>query len=118
MRKITQAAAAAFSHYNAFNRDNTCVTVDLTAVRMYLHGNQIAQMSDCGPAVVYVSLAGWGTPTTRERVNGLLQTLDSRCGYYQRNHKQWFSTANGDIEVDPSDVIEVDLNNGDAHIVR
>ena len=123
MRKISQKAAQAFLHCKNFSLDNTTVSVirhgnhQGTEIEMRLHGNKIAyrNLTVDGISKVHVSLAGWGTPTTRERVNGLLTTLGavSNGGYYQKNHCQMFSCLRGkngrfDFEVDARDWIEVE----------
>ena len=68
MRKITQEACIAFRGGYAYRNGNTEVTVDGIDTSMYLHGNRIAYTIECA---LYVSLCGWNTPTTRERLNGI-----------------------------------------------
>ena len=73
MREISKLAALAFWADKTFNRDNTRVDRieqdgKITAVEMYLHGNLIARKTD---ESVMVTLAGWGTQVTRERLNAL-----------------------------------------------
>ena len=90
MRKITQQAARAFIDGRKFSSGNTTVTVDSEGyIVMSLHGNIIAKrgMMD---TQIQVTLAGWGTPTTRERVNGLLTEYGVSAGFYQRNHLQYY----------------------------
>lgn len=74
MRKITQEAAAAFFVDGKYSNSNTLVSCG----SMYLHGNKIAWRKSDGS--VEFSLAGWNTPTTRERLNGVL----SNCGFMVR----------------------------------
>ena len=69
MRQITREAAAAFEAGQPFKKSNTEVVVGNDYVVMYLHGNAIAKLH--GGCDLEVTLAGWGTPTTRERLNGL-----------------------------------------------
>ena len=98
MRKITRLAALAFRAGKPFTMDNTSVTVTTDSddktkiVAMFLHGHRVAERNTFhdGISRVHVTLAGWGTPTTRERVNGLLDMLGANAGYYQRNHEQHF----------------------------
>ena len=63
-RKITNQAVKAFLNDGIFKKDNTSVENG----RMFLHGNKIAEKRKDG---LYISLAGWNTVTTRERLNGL-----------------------------------------------
>jgi hypothetical protein len=64
MRKITIEAVKAFLNDGIFKKDNTRVENG----RIFLHGNLIAEKRKDG---IYISLAGWNTVTTRERLNGL-----------------------------------------------
>ena len=64
MRKITQQIKSAFESRQAKSCGNT--TTDGNAV--FLHGNKIIERREDG---IYATLAGWNTPTTRERVNGI-----------------------------------------------
>ena len=72
----------------------------------YLHGNQIAFMDETGrmpknkndhfrkgnkifdSRKVKIDLCGWHTPTTRERINGVLDALGYFFKIAQRNHEQ------------------------------
>jgi DNA-binding LacI/PurR family transcriptional regulator len=77
MRQITYDAVKAFlSGYN-FKRSNTEVKyhVEDDRYRMYLHGNCIAEKLG-GRSKVYISCAGWTSNTTKERLNGILDTLN------------------------------------------
>ena len=116
MRKITRLAALAFRHEKQFTLGNTTVTVHNfesrgKCVEMRLHGNLIAfrELERDGISKVHVSLAGWGTPTTRERVNGLLDMLGSRAYFYQQKHCQRLSRADSDIALtDDAEFFEIE----------
>ena len=69
-RQITNDAVAAFMKGKPFSRGNTTVTNDGDLVVLSLHGNAIARHSN-EPASMSITLAGWPTPTTRERLNGI-----------------------------------------------
>lgn len=114
MRKITEAASNAFKANRPFSSGNTSVLIEDDYTRMYLHGNLIAERLNLTnwDQRVMVTLAGWGTPTTRERVNGLLTTLGRQEGFYQEDFAQWFSTAIGDICVDPDERLTLDMETG------
>ena len=123
MRKISHNAAMAFVHCYNYRKDNTEVVVSerdcMTVMR--LHGHIIATRIGVR---VRVTLAGYGTPTTRERVNGLLTVLADefnwphRCGFMQEKGKQVFVVRSRDGEVihrevvNARDVIELDLTTG------
>lgn len=69
---------------------NTRVEVmDSGAWRVFLHGNLIA---NGGRVSMQFTLAGWGTPTTRSRVNALLAVFAvGNARVFQRAHGQQFS---------------------------
>lgn len=67
MRKVTREITAAFLAGEPRAISNT--TTDGTAI--YLHGNKIAWWSDRASGVVSVTLAGWPSSTTRQRLNGI-----------------------------------------------
>ena len=68
MRKITEQAIDAFLKGKNFKSGNTEVDSKHGGVEYFLHGNLIAFKSN---GIIEVSLAGWNTPTTRERLNGI-----------------------------------------------
>lgn len=68
MRKITKQAIEAFENGYNFKSRNTEVNATHHNVGYYLHDNLIAIKSG---DKIEVSLAGWNTPTTRERLNGI-----------------------------------------------
>ena len=64
-RKITQDIANVFNNKQSKTIGNTYCDSD----SVYLHNNRIIYRDRCGTH--WVSLAGWSTPTTRERINGI-----------------------------------------------
>ena len=64
-RQITYEAVSAFESGRPYCKSNTTVTSD---GKMYLFGNKIAEYVD---GVLQVSMCGYNTVTTRERLNGL-----------------------------------------------
>lgn len=83
MRKESLKIARAFAAGVAASAART--RTDGQAV--YLHGNLIAKREPDGS--IWVTLAGWGTVTTRERVNTLCRVLGSGVQFYQRDHVQY-----------------------------
>lgn len=65
MRKITREAGAAFLARRAFKSGNT----KTDGTTLYLHGNAIARWINAD--TYEVTLAGWPSATTRERLNYL-----------------------------------------------
>ena len=90
MRKITRLASLAFRASKPFSMGNTAVTHDKPTgiTQMRLHGNLIAERMKDGR--LRVSLAGWNTPTTRERLNGLLEMLVIAGRFHQRDWEPFF----------------------------
>ena len=93
MRKVTQQIKQAFEHREAKTIGNT--TTDGTTV--WLHGNAIVKRDPDG--LVRWSLAGWNTPTTRERVNGI-----ANAGVHQVK----FEPVLNGHSIDPSDWFAVE----------
>ena len=74
MRKITKEAATKFVHCSNFAQKNTKVAQAYNGnTIMYLHGNRIA--SGHPTDGTWLSLAGWNTTTTRERLNGIMEVM-------------------------------------------
>lgn len=68
MRKITTQAVNAFMQGKEFNGGNTKVERGA----LLLHGNKIAEFESLlNNDNINITLAGWNTNTTRERLNGL-----------------------------------------------
>lgn len=71
MRKITKEAVKAFYGDYKFSSGNTTVN----DFGYFLHGNKIAEhnslFNNDGNKLINITLAGWNTNTTRERLNGL-----------------------------------------------
>ena len=72
MRKVTKEIKEAFAQGKAKKVGNT----ETDGQTVWLHGNAIVKRDPDG--LVRWSLAGWNTPTTRERVNGI-----AKCGVHQ-----------------------------------
>lgn len=73
MRKVTEETVTAFLARKPKSIGNTCSTGD----ELRLHGNTIAYWeSENG---IILKMAGWGTATTRERLNGVLELAQGIC---------------------------------------
>jgi len=64
MRVVTKTIKAAFENGVSKTVQNTCTN----GKSVFLHGNEIIKREN---GKVMVSLCGWNTPTTRERINGI-----------------------------------------------
>ena len=81
MRKVTQQITEAFLNGRKLTVGNSMT--DGNAI--FLHGNKIAWRDE---GELFISMCGWGTPTTRERLNGLLRAISADIYVCQRNHEQ------------------------------
>lgn len=94
MRKVTEQIAEAFKNYQKCTIGNTMTD----GQSVWLHGNRIAWRDPESFGGVMVSMCGWPTVTTRERINGILSTLGAEVGIAQRNHEQGFVYPDGSFE--------------------
>jgi len=90
MRKVTQQIKEAFEQGKSLKVGNTRTN----GTSVFLHGNEIVKRDPSG--LVMATLAGWNTPTTRERVNGI-----TGLGIHQKN----FSPMLNGSEIDAFDWI-------------
>ena len=108
MRQVTEQIKNSFCQGLPLTVGNT--RTDGTSV--FLHGNEIVRRDPSG--LVFATLAGWNTPTTRERVNGI-----TGMGFHQVdfepcldgepiNPHDWFVKVNdGTAQALPSCLIPV-----------
>ena len=90
MRKITQQAVDAFENGYTYKNSNTEVTAD----GYFLHGHKIAEYNSIfkndGNRSINITLAGWNTNTTRERLNGLQGVrVSTKLGQAYLNGQKW-----------------------------
>jgi hypothetical protein len=97
LRKITRDAATAFVQGKRFKRDNTEVRDGF----MMLHNNAIAWLAPRSQKPL-LSMCGWGTPTTRERINGLLEVLGIPARLHQQGHEQYVYVQGESVPIDVS----------------
>ncbi len=91
MRQITRDSVNAFINDRKFNKQNMSVRVGMDKTGLYLHGNLIAYKTREGE--IHISMAGWGSVTTRERLNGLLFQLDIQVCVFQKNWSQFMTVG-------------------------
>jgi hypothetical protein len=123
-RQISIDAAHAFWETRDFKRSNTEVIVTIAEVQLWLFGNRIAtRYRSMGRRAdrLDISMCGYGTPTTRERLTTLMQTgLGANLfggSVYQHKHEQvlclWGKTI--EMGVDPN--MTVRLHHSDETII-
>jgi len=84
MRKITQDIADAFNARKSMTRSGTGAT-STDGEAIFLHGNKIVERREDG---VFVTLAGWNTTTTRERLKPFA-SVSTKQGQAFLNGKLW-----------------------------
>lgn len=77
MRKVTRETVRAFREHRPLRVGNT----ETDGWEYRLHGNVIAE----NDGAVMVSLRGWNTPTTRDRLNGIAQEYGYPLRFAQRD---------------------------------
>jgi len=103
MRKIEEKMVTALRTGRALNLANTCVAKRQRvsggyAQAVYLHGNEIARLEYNHPKAqepyaIMGTLAGWGTVTTRSRLNAICREFTGQCRYHQAKGVQHFDDA-------------------------
>ena len=89
MRKIEREVCGAFVRFTRKASGNTVST----GTELLLHNNVIAKWGSDkrdGNLELYISLAGWNTPTTRSRLNAVLEFTSTEA--YFLTHKNLPST--------------------------
>ena len=67
---------------------NDSTYTDETGSYLFYHGNLIAKVAT-GKTMPQVTLAGWGTVTTRLRVNEVARRFDAKEGFVQHKGEQY-----------------------------
>lgn len=100
MSKVSTNAARSFIHRMPRRENNTVVTVSNGFSHMFLHGNQIAWHAEGGRTGL--SMCGWGTLTTRARLNAILEVMQSAWRIIQRGGMQYATNLRtGDVQEVP-----------------
>ena len=78
MKNIDKNSAVALYESKGFRGGNTVVTKE----GVWLHGNQIVRIMPEGnlkdSTLVQFTLCGWDTPTTRARINAVLEIFEGK----------------------------------------
>lgn len=80
---------------------------------LYLHGHQIAQWDVTeyarGKRVLHLNCCGYPTPTTKDRLNGLLRLLGFDAQYFTSNYQLFFNSKLRPVGDYETITIDVDL---------
>mgnify|MGYP003140318546 CR=1 FL=1 len=127
MRKVSKEIAKAFIDGKRKTIGNTHTFTDMQSGGhgyVSLHGNRIAYWENNHPNYnlnnnihLCFSMCGWGTPTTRERLNTLFSLLFKRdIKLFQKNHEQFLFLNGVDYLIDPSNIYVLRSVNGNIFI--
>mgnify|MGYP006168216465 CR=1 FL=1 len=93
MRNITIESSVAFVNGANFNKSNTKVINENGKTSLLLHGNCIAIKEN---NKIKITNCNWSTPTTKERLNGVLYysgfesyKIYQKKGTWYLNNKEW-----------------------------
>lgn len=115
MRQITEDSVKAFLAGRQFCRQN----MDTDGEFLKLHGNVIAEKHEDG---ILIGLAGWNTPTTRERLNGLLFYLKCNLRIGTKKGEPYIYSWVSDWQNATSDasflIGEVKMNIHDRYLIQ
>lgn len=118
MRKVTEQAIYHFDKCENFKLSNTEVLVELNVngfdVHLLLHGNLIATKKvnvATQENTLFITNAGWNTPTTKERLNGLDGVgICQKKGQWYLNGKIWngelVDVAKWNAELEETDFVK------------
>ena len=105
MRKLTEDIARAFVN----GQKKTVSNTSTDGMSVWLHGHEIIRKT--GNKEFKISLCGWGTPTTRERLNGILSFAGYDVRFFQQNHEQFIQSGHfSPLHVDVFDLWKVKSN--------
>jgi len=113
MRKITEDSVRAFLRHEQFCRAN----MDCDGEMLKLHRNVIAEHHKDG---IIISMCGWDSPTTRERLKGLLFHANTKLTIWTNRGTIYLGTwesyhrepayLRGRVEINSSDRYLIDQN--------
>tara|TARA_Y100001970_G_scaffold23925_1_gene28220 strand:+ start:3182 stop:3538 length:357 start_codon:yes stop_codon:yes gene_type:complete len=115
MRKIEREMLFAINNKGNWSKANTSVKRCKDgylgdAMRVELHGNHIATISDTGR--IKISDAGWQSNTTKSRLNAILTELKGYAyGISQRKFEWFLSDKNGESDMYSNTWYEIDALN-------
>ena len=121
MRKVSIDIAKAFLNGKSRTIGNSYTEEG----KVVLHGNTIAWWENNHPDLnlsnnihLCFSMCGWGTPTTRERLNSLFSLLFESDDVFiqQKNFAQWLTINNRQIEIDEHATYVLRCINGDLFL--
>jgi hypothetical protein len=89
MRQVTKKVCSAFIDRIAAHSVNTITD----GTRLALFGSTIAWWDDENPDVLWITFAGYTSPTTKERINGLCDLLGLGRPFYSKDSQLYFGSV-------------------------
>ena len=105
MRKVTREIVESWARGESRTIGNTSTDGDT----IFLHGNPIVWKTG-DPDVIALTLAGWPTVTTRERLNGVLNFYGIGYRFAQRNFEPVFVYLRDCFEVGEFERVYVNIH--------
>ena len=98
MRKIERQMNFAISNKGDWSLSNTRVEFNesTNCSNVFLHGHMIATY-DHNLKAIKISSCGWETPTTKSRLNAILQEVKYGCSVFQKNF-DWFVSYRDEVK--------------------
>ena len=106
MSAVSSSAARAFVMGKRLSKSNTSVRVNHDgSVEMRLFDNLIARHTvEDGTKV---TMANWGTMTTRARLNAIIDELGMRGGFWQHKGEQFYGTPESNRTISTREWIQI-----------
>lgn len=104
MRKVTAEIVKAWARGDSLTVGNTSTN----GFEIYLHGNEIVHK--CKGEVIGLTLAGWPTVTTRERLNGVLNFYGIKYRFAQRNFEPVLILGRDVIEISEFETVYFNIS--------
>lgn len=105
MRQIEHNMIHAVVQGHNWQRDNTRVRPTAGMTRVTLYGNCIAILRQ---NELILTLAGRPTPTTRSRLNALINAFaDPVYGFTQRDHEQYFMGKSLNFHINADEAVRI-----------
>ena len=97
MRNVSRVIAQAFND----RRSKTISNSHTDGEGFFLHGHKIAFWDeDHNGEILSFNMCGWGTVTTRERLNSLFYVLGFDMSVYQKSFSQMLRFKGQDLEIE------------------
>ena len=109
MRNVSRVIAQAFNN----RRTKTISNTHTDGESFFLHGHKIAFWDeDHNGEILSFNMCGWGTVTTRERLNSLFHVLGFNMSIYQKNWSQILRFKDQDVEIGDSQQVNFHIDLG------